>query len=567
MARRLDVRWRLLRWLCAFALCVALPARLLAEWADRGMVAAEHARAAEAGAAMLEEGGNAFDAAVAGAFAVCVANPSSCGIGGGGFVVAYEARRQQLVALDFRETAPAALRAEMFWAHGQPDPKRSQRGGLAVGVPGEVAGLAALHRRFGRLPWQVVLEPAIRLARDGFAVGEHLAQQIAAYRDELAAQPQLAQVFLHPDGAPRRTGDWLVQPALARTLETIAREGPEAFYRGAIAEEIVQAVRGAGGVMALDDLARYRPRWRQPLQAEWNGYRVASMPPPSSGGGVLLAALGIVRNDPLGRLGHNSPTYLHLLAETLKHVFADRARYYGDPEFVFVPLDRLLAPRTTAALRRSISATRAREPEWYGMGGRGFAPAEDHGTAHLSVMDAEGNAVACTTTINTAFGAMLVAGETGILLNNQIDDFSLAPGVANAYGLVGADANRVAPGKRPLSSMTPTLVFAGRRPILAVGGSGGPMIISGTLQVVLNVLAFGLDAPAAVAAPRIHHQWQPPVLWVEPGIDGAARAALERNGHTVREGKSMAAIQLVRRTSRGFEGAADPRKGGAASGW
>lgn len=543
------------------------PLPLVAEWAERGMVAAEHASAAHAGVAILEEGGNAFDAAVAAAFAVCVGNPSSCGIGGGGFVVAYEARSQNLVALDFRETAPASLRPELFGVDGRPDPKRSQRGGLAVGVPGEVAGLAALHRRFGRLPWRVVLEPAIRLARDGLAVGDHLAQQIAAHSHELAVDPRLARVFLRADGSPRRAGDWLVQPELARTLAAIARGGPEVFYRGPIAKEIVEAVRAAGGVMESEDLARYRPRWRQPVQAQWNGYRLASMPPPSSGGGVLLAALGILRHDPLARLGHNSPTYLHLLAETLKHVFADRARYYGDPDFVFVPLDRLLAAQTTAALRSRISAARTREPTWYGLGGAGLAQPDDRGTAHLSVMDAEGNAVACTTTINTAFGAMLVAGDTGILLNNQIDDFSLAPGVANVYGLIGADANRVGPGKRPLSSMTPTLVFSGSRPVLTVGGSGGPMIISGTLQVVLNVLAFGFDAAAAVSAPRIHHQWEPPVLWVEPGIDPAARAALERNGHTVKEGKSMAAIQLVRRTARGFEGAADPRKGGAASGW
>ncbi len=532
------------------------------------MVAAEHPRAAEAGAALLEEGGNAFDAAVATAFAVCVVNPSSCGIGGGGFAVAYDARSRSLVALDFRETAPAGLRAEHFVAGGKVDPKRSLRGGLAVGVPGEVAGLASLHRRFGRLPWAVVLEPAVRLARDGFAVGGHLAEQITRYRDELRADPMLARVFLHPDGSPRKAGDWLRQPELARTLAAVAEKGPEAFYRGPIAHEIVRAVQAAGGVMREEDLARYRPLWRQPLEAEWRGYRVASMPPPSSGGGVLLAALGMLAQDPLRELGHNSPTYLHLLAETMKHVFADRARYYGDPDFVFVPLDRLLSANTLSMLRRRITATRTYEPEWYGAGAiRGGEMPEDRGTAHLSVMDREGNAVACTTTINTAFGALLVGGSSGVVLNNQIDDFSLAPGVANAYGLVGSAPNRVEPNKRPLSSMTPTLVFAGGQPILAAGGSGGPMIISGTLQVLLNVLAFGFDAEAAVTAARIHHQWQPPVLYVDEGIAPAVRGALERIGHTVKEGSSMAAIQIVRRVGDGFEGAADPRKGGAASGW
>jgi gamma-glutamyltranspeptidase/glutathione hydrolase len=553
----------LLSWCCVQGYAIAAPARV----AGRGMVAAEHPRAAQAGATMLEEGGNAVDAAVAAAFAVCVANPSSCGIGGGGFAVVYDARERRVVALDFRETAPAALRQEMFWSGGKPDPRRSQRGGLAVGVPGEVAGLAALHRRFGRLPWKVVLEPAIRLARDGFAIGDHLGQQIAAHAAELRSVPELARVFVDAKGAPRGTGDWLVQPALARTLTAVANDGPEVFYRGPIARAIADAVQRAGGVLSEEDLAGYRPKWREPVSAHWRGFRVFSMPPPSSGGGVLLAALGILEEEELRDLGHNSPTYLHLLAETLKHVFADRARFYGDPDFVFVPLDRLLAPRTLGMLRRRISATRTYDPQWYGSAPllEGVEP-RDAGTAHLSVLDEEGNAVACTTTINTAFGAMLVAGDTGVLLNNEIDDFALAPGVANAYGLVGAEPNRVAPNKRPLSSMTPTLVLAGSKPVLAIGGSGGPTIISGTLQVLLNILAFGFDAEMAVAAARIHHQWQPPVLFVEQGIAPEVRAVLERNGHTVKEG-NMGAVQVVRRIAGGFEGAADPRKGGAAEGW
>lgn len=551
-----------------FSWATWLQGKAAGELASRGMVAAEHPLAARVGATILEEGGNAIDAAVAMAFAVCVLNPSSCGIGGGGFLVYYRARDRQAFALDFRETAPKDIRSELFLVDGRVDLRRSQRLGLAVGVPGEVAGLALAQERFGTLPLRVVLEPAIRLARHGFPIGGHLAKEIAKNRSELAADPQLSRWFLREDGSPRREGELLQLPELATTLATVAREGPAAFYRGAIAREIVRAVRSRGGVMSEDDLAAYAPKWRAPLEGNFRGFRVLTMPPPSSGGGVLLAALGILRSDDLTRLGHNSPTYLHLLAETLKHVFADRARYYGDPDFVRVPLAELLDADLTASLRRRIVATHTLPTEEYGSHLPAAASSvDDGGTAHLSVIDEEGNAVACTTTINTSFGAMLVAGSTGILLNNQMDDFALAPGAPNTYGLIGNEANAPAPRKRPLSSMTPTVVLQGDRAVLAIGGSGGPMIISGTLQVLLNVLAFGYDAERAVAAPRIHHQWQPPVLLVEPQIDTSARNVLARIGHAVKEVPAMGAIQLVRRVTFGFEGAADPRKGGAASGW
>ncbi|MCX8071781.1 MAG: gamma-glutamyltransferase [Candidatus Binatia bacterium] len=539
-----------------------------AEWARRAMVAAEHPLAARAGSEVLREGGNVVDAAVATAFAVCVVNPSSCGIGGGGFLVYYRASDGQAFALDFRETAPAKLRPDAFLVDGKPDPRRSQRGGLAVGVPGEVAGLTLAHARFGRLPLRAVLDPAIRLARDGFPVGDHLAKEIAKNRDELAADSRLRGWFLKPDGSPRQRGETIRFPELAATLVQIAEHGPDAFYRGPIAAEIVRAVQASGGAMTEEDLASYAPRWREPLVGSYRGLRIVTMPPPSSGGGVLLAALGILRSDNLRKLGHNSPEYLHLLAETMKHVFADRARYYGDPDFVAVPLSQLLDPNLTTSLRRRIAATHVLPLEEYGSHlGQAASPASDSGTAHLSVIDAEGNAVACTTTINTAFGAMLVAGSTGILLNNEIDDFAVAPNAPNAYGLVGTAANALAGGKRPLSSMTPTIVLEGDRAVAALGGSGGPMITSGALQVLLNVFAFGYSADAAVAAARIHHQWQPPVLLVEPQIRASTRKVLAQKGHSVKEVPTMGAIQLVRRTTRGLEGAADPRKGGAASGW
>jgi gamma-glutamyltranspeptidase/glutathione hydrolase len=471
------------------------------------------------------------------------------------------------LALDYRETAPAAASRDMFVRNGVAVPELSRQGGLAVAVPGEVAGLALAQRTYGTLPLAVVLEPAIRYARDGFRIEAHLAKEIAAQRAGLAADPGLARTYLRADRSPRSVGELLKQPQLAATLMRIAQAGPEAFYHGAIARQIADSVQAAGGVLTEADLAAYRPRWREPLRRSYQGFEVVSMPPPSSGGGVILAALAILRDDDLTALGHDSATTDHLLAETMKHVFADRANFYGDPDFVDVPLERLLSAQNTAAMRRRISASRTFAPDQYGTQSAVARLADDHGTSHVSVMDNQGNAVACTTTINTGFGALLSAGDTGIVLNNEMDDFSAQAGVANVYGLVGNDANAIAPGKRPLSSMSPTLVLKNGVPVLALGGSGGPLIITGTLQVLLNVLAFGLDATTAVAAPRLHHQWSPPVLLVEPGIPKSTRNVLARTGHAVKEVAAMAAIQAVRRDGEQFEGAADPRKGGAAIGW
>jgi gamma-glutamyltranspeptidase/glutathione hydrolase len=537
-----------------------------AAWAPHGMVASEHVLASQAGVAMLERGGNAVDAAVATAFAVCVVNPSSCGIGGGGFMLIYLARAHRAVALDYREVAPAAATRDMFVRDGKVVPDLSLHGGLAVAVPGEVAGLTAALQRYGKLPLATVMQPAIRLAQDGFPIGAHLAKEITQNLAALRAAPALAHIFLHADGTPLLAGESLRQSELAGTLQRIARGGAHVFYHGELAARIVRSDQAAGGVLKESDLASYHPTWRTPLQTTYDGDTVYAMPPPSSAG-VVLEALGILRDDDLDALGRNSPTYLHLLAEAMKHAFADRAQLYGDPDAVDVPLQRLLAPQNTAALRQRILATRTLEQSAYGSSALQGAPPGDHGTSHLSVMDADGNAVACTTTINTAFGSMVVAAGTGIVLNNEMDDFAAQPGVPNVYGLVGAAANAIAPRKRPLSSMAPIIVTHDATPVLAVGGSGGPLILSGTLQVLLNVLDFHLDATAAVAAPRIHDQWVPPVLVVEPGIPAAARDVLAGCGHTVKEVPAMGAIQAVRRDAGVFEGASDPRKGGEAAGW
>ena len=529
-----------------------------------GMVAAEHRLASEAGLSILQAGGNAVDAAVATSLAVGVTNPTSCGIGGGGFMLIFDRARGRVEALDYRETAPAAASRDMCVRDGKAVPELSLRGGLAVATPGEIAGLFAALRRHGTKSIAEVATPAIALARDGFAIEAHLADSIARNAELIRARPALAALLLRADGTPLQAGDTLRQPALAATLEAIAAHGPDAYYDGRVAAAIAASIEQSGGLLTVRDLADYRPVWRRPVSTDFHGYDVFGMPPPSSGGGVMIEVLNTLRADDLAALEHNSATYLHLLAESLQFAFADRAAFYGDPDQVAVPLSTLLAPRRGRERRQRISAPTTFSPRWYGDQVAG----NDSGTSHLSVVDGAGNAVACTTSINTAFGSMVVAGDTGIILNNTMDDFSAQPGKPNVFGLIGSSANAIAPGKRPLSSMSPTIVTRDSEVVAVAGGSGGPFIITGTLQTLLNALVFGLDAEQAVAAPRLHHQWAPQVLMAERGIGGGERHALAGLGHKVIDAPMAASVQLVLRAPDGtLDGAADPRKGGRAAGW
>jgi gamma-glutamyltranspeptidase / glutathione hydrolase len=533
--------------------------------ADHGMVATEHRLASAAGVEILRSGGNAVDAAVAAALAVCVVNPSSCGIGGGGFMLIFDRRHREMHALDYRETAPGHAHSSMFLRSGRHIPELSLDGGLAVAVPGEVAGLDAALHRFGTLPWRIVSAPAIALARDGFAVEPHLARAIARQADRLRANPALASVFLHPDGSPLAVGERLVQADLAATLERIAAAGPTAFYRGQTARAIARSVATAGGVLDESDLRAYRPRWRRPVRVHFHGLDIFGMPPPSSGGGLFAEVLRILDRDDLAALQLDSATYTHLLAEAMQFGFADRASFYGDPDFRPVPLAQLLSSQKALRRRRAISAATTFSTAFYGAAA---SQTIDDGTSHLSVVDAQGNAVACTTSINTAFGAAVMAEGTGVLLNNTMDDFAVEPGTPNVYGLVGSAANAIQPGKRPLSSMAPTIALRDGVVRVVVGGSGGPLILSATLQVLLDAVAFSLDSETAVAEPRLHHQWLPKALMLEPSFDVGVRVAMQRLGHHVVELPAIAAVQIVQRRADGrLDGASDPRKGGEASGW
>ena len=541
----------------------------------RGAVAADQAVASQVGAAVLADGGNAVDAAVAAALALGVVNPASSGIGGGGFAIVWDAGARSLHVYDFREIAPAALDPAAFVVDGKVDPMRARQGGLAVGVPGEVRGLAHLSRRHGRLSWRRLVLPAARLAREGTSTSWFLAQAAAASLPRLPDEASFAPLRALLGGDRARTrGQRLHRPALAATLLAIARD-PEAFYRGPLAEDLVATVRAAGGVMTAEDLAGYQVVERAALVGTWRGLRVATMPLPSSGGIVLLEALGILERTGLELAGHGagSAAALHVIAELLKHGMADRSRLLGDSDGARAAaaalLDDVRLRRLAARVRLDRTAPAASYGESPGGGGAGAGGGGagggggPGGTSHLCVIDGEGNAVALTTTVNLYFGSKLVTAG-GVVLNDEIDDFTIDPAVANAFGLTQGAANLVAPGKRPLSSMTPVLVLDGDRAVGCVGGSGGPRIISNTLQAFLNVWLFGLDARAAVEAPRLHHQWSPDKLQVEPEVAPEVRAALAARGHQVEVTPLPSAVQVVRVRPDGvIEAASDPRKDGA----
>jgi gamma-glutamyltranspeptidase / glutathione hydrolase len=520
-----------------------------------GLVVADSELAAGAGMEMLKRGGNAVDAAVATAFALAVVDQASSGLGGGGFMMIYEAKERRAHALDFRETAPEAARADQYARNGKPARDLSLTGALAVAVPGEVAGLLEAAKRFGSLPLQVLLAPAIRYATDGFPVDATLRYAIDRQQAAMRKFPDLGRIYMHRGVVPAE-GETIRQPELGDTLKAIASHGSEVFYQGWIGEAIAETVKKHGGALSLDDLKHYKAVWRQPLLGSYRRRTVVAMPPPSSGGVAILQTLNVLEGHQLNKLPHNSATYLHLLIEALKHAFADRAQYLGDPDFVDAPTGRLISRDYAAWIRGRISPAKTQPPKFYGMVN---FKAEQGGTTHFSVMDRNGNAVACTMSVNTRFGSKLLAPKTGIVLNNEMDDFSIYP-VGNVYGLMGNEANSLQPRKRPLSSMSPTIILRGDRPELVVGGAGGPRIISATLQTILNVIDFRMPVDKAVQAPRVHHQWLPERLDVENDLPQETRKSLERRGHTIRETQVLGVVQAIVAGRGGVAGAADPRK-------
>jgi len=536
-------------------------ARVLPARARSGMVASQEARATRVGVDILRRGGNAVDAAVAVGFALAVTLPRAGNLGGGGFMLVHRAAEKETIAIDYRETAPAAASATMFLNEkGEPVPQKSRDSGLAVGVPGTVRGLAQAHRAYGSGTFTLaeLIAPAIALARDGIPVENDLADSLAS-AGRLAAHAPTRAIF-YRDNKPLQAGDHLVQADLAATLSAIAASGPDAFYRGPIADRIAAAVRSLGGVMTAKDIAGYTVVERKPVTGSYRGYDIASMPPPSSGGVHLIQILNILEGFDLKGAGAGSADTLHVLAEAMKPAYADRAAFLGDPDRVKVPVRGLTAKSYAMLQRGDINPFRARSAAEVRAGNP--LPHESDQTTHFSVVDRHGNAVANTYTLNFSYGVGLVAEGTGVLLNNEMDDFSAKPGAQNAYGLVGSDANSVSPGARPLSSMTPTFLFRDGRLVLVTGSPGGSRIITTTLQVISNVVDHGMNIAEAVAAPRIHHQWQPDVLLVESGLSPDTIRLLEAKGQRVRPGATSGSASSIVVTAHGLEGAADPRQRG-----
>jgi gamma-glutamyltranspeptidase/glutathione hydrolase len=525
----------------------------------RGVVAADSWAASLAGAEILDRGGNASDAAVAAALASGVVHPAGSGLGGGGFAVSFTPQRGA-VALDFREVAPRAVTPELFRRpDGTVDTSLLQTGGLAVATPSESRGLARILRDQGSMRPADVAAPAIRLANQGFEVGAHLARALAG-----TEHPQVRSLFT-VGGVVAGRGIRVKNPALGKTIARWAASQGEDLHTGSGARAVAGSVTAAGGVLSAEDLASVAVKERKVIQGKYGEYTIYTMPPPSSGGVALVQVLGALDGYDLAALGHNSADYLHLLTEVMKHAYADRARHLGDPDFVQVPVDTLLSKARIDAIRQAVWPGRTFPSGYYGPVA---APPKDAGTLHISVLDREGRAIALTTTINTSFGSGLVPAELGLILNDQMDDFSAAPGVPNAYGLVGDAANAIAPGKRPLSSMTPTVVVDGAgQVVLVLGASGGSTIISSTLQVLLNILVFGMDPQAAVSAPRIHHQWIPDTLSLEPEISLDTQRLLQARGHTLSVHPGFSAVQAVQRLPDGTTiGGSDPRKDGWPAG-
>ena len=550
------------------ALAVSLAA-IVPVWAAQpvharhAMVVTVEQHATDAGVAVLESGGNAVDAAVAVGFALAVTHPSAGNIGGGGFMLVRLADGRTTF-LDFRERAPEKASRNMYLdASGKPT-QDSVVGYRAAGVPGSVRGFEYASKKYGRKPWADVVAPAIELAEKGFPVSYGLARSLDGSAERLGRFPESKRVFLR-DGRPYEFGETFLQPELARTLERIRREGARDFYEGETAHLLAADMEKHGGLITLADLKNYSVAERQPLTGAYRGYNIITSPPPSSGGAGILQMLGVLEGSGYEKSGAGSAAELHYLAETMRRYFADRAVAMGDPDFVKVPLANLLAPAYIAQLRQSIDPEHATPSSQ--IHSALPALAESTETTHYSIVDADGNAVAVTYTLNFGYGDGVTVPGLGFLLNDEMDDFAAKPGTPNGFGLVQGEANAIQPNKRPLSSMTPTIVTRDGKLSLVVGTPGGPTIINTVLEVMVNVMDFGMNIQDAVDWPRIHHQWLPDQLVMERGFSPDTIALLKARGHQVRIVNQIGEVAAIEVRDGNLEGAADPRTEGTAKGF
>ncbi len=528
----------------------------------QGMVASQEALASQVGLEILAKGGNAVDAAVGVGFALAVTLPKAGNLGGGGFMLVHLAESGKTLALDYREMAPGRAGKDMFLdSKGDVDPHLSRNTFQSAGVPGTVAGLIHALEEYGTLSIKDVVAPAIKLADEGFVISHELAAELESRRKQLSRSEAGRKIFFKPDGSAFKAGERLIQKDLAWSLKMIAKNGEDAFYRGSIADKFVADSKRHKGLIDADDLNNYHVAERKPVTGEYRGMTVVSMPPPSSGGVHVQQMLNVLKNYDLKKMGHNSADYLHVLAESMKYAYADRSEYLGDTDFVDVPIKELVSAPYTQKIAAKISLARARPSDEIKPGSE--QPFESHDTTHYSVADKHGNVVSNTYTLNFSYGSGIVIEGTGILLNNEMDDFSAKPGVPNAFGLLGGEANAIEPRKRPLSAMTPVIVLKEDKPFLVLGSPGGSKIINVVLQVILNVIDHGMNIAEASSVPRIHHQWFPDVLNVERGISLDTLRLLEQKGHKIHTTRVLGSTQSILLNDEKMYGSSDPRRPGA----
>lgn len=531
-------------------------------WAKHGMVASQEMLASRTGVEILKQGGNAVDAAVAVAFSLAVTLPRAGNIGGGGFMLVHLAKENKTIAIDYREMAPSKAKKDIFLdENGDAVAKLSREHGLAVGVPGTVMGMSLALEKYGTMTMAQVTAPAIKMAQEGISVSPDLAVSLAGLKRRMSQWPSTAAIFYKADGSDYQVNDMLKQPELAHSLQLIAEKGTKGFYEGETAEKLVKAVQEAGGIMTLEDLKHYKAVEREPVRGQYRGYEVVSMPPPSSGGVHIIEMLNVLQQFPIDEFGHNTAQTIHVMAEAMKHAYADRSEYLGDPDFYTVPVKQLTDKHYAQKIASQIALNKTTPSSEIKPGN--LAPYESDQTTHFSVVDKWGNAVSNTYTLNFSYGSGLVAKGTGILLNNEMDDFSAKPGTPNGYGLVGGDANAVEGNKRPLSSMSPTIVMKDGKPFLVTGSPGGSRIITTTLQIIMNVIDHGLNIAEASNAARVHHQWLPDELRVETSLNRDTISLLEAKGHKVNVQSAMGSTQSIMVTEQGIFGASDLRHSGS----
>jgi gamma-glutamyltranspeptidase/glutathione hydrolase len=519
---------------------------------NSGMVVSQHYLATEVGKNILDQGGNAIDASVAVAFALAVVLPRAGNIGGGGFLVLHNAEKNKNYALDYREMAPASADRDMYLNEdGSLNKSTSRLGYLAGGIPGTVAGMWEAHQKFGSMPWEDLLKPAIKLAQAGFKVSPFMADSINRAHSSMKDYPSTVKIFF-PE-FPLKPNHNLVQKDLAATLKRIAQNGKDGFYKGKTAKMFAAAMKKNNGLITEDDLKNYKAVWREPLVGNYKDFKIVTMPPPSSGGVHLIQMLNVLSNFDLKKLGHNSRDYILLLTEVMKYAYADRSKYLGDPDFYEVPVSKLIEQVYAASIANSITIGKIKSSDEIYPGA--MLPPEGMETTHFSISDKFGNTVSNTYTINSSYGAKVVVEGLGFLLNNEMDDFAAAPGIPNQFGLLGGDANKIEPYKRPLSSMTPTIIFFQDKPYLITGSPGGSRIITTVLQMILNVIEFEMEVSDATVLPRIHHQWKPDVLGLEKGFNSSVIELLMRSPQKLyvhSPGTSLESIVLKNSYHYGF---------------